>query len=74
MCGNIGKIHSQGHKVAFAFLQTASVGSPDLSKDETAAIREKEARASAQIINADFFWLGTLMNFYLTAKRLGSLY
>lgn len=56
--GTLAKYSSQGHKVAIAISTNGEVGSPDLSKDETAAIREKEARASAQIINADFFWLG----------------
>lgn len=34
------------------------VGFPTLSRDQIAAVREKEARASAAILDASFFWLG----------------
>jgi LmbE family N-acetylglucosaminyl deacetylase len=56
--GTLAKYKAQGHEVAIAVMTRGDVGSPTLSRDEIAAIREKEARTSAAIIGAEFFWLG----------------
>jgi LmbE family N-acetylglucosaminyl deacetylase len=56
--GTLAKYRAKGHDVAIAVMTRGDVGSPSLSRDEIAAIREKEARAAAAIINAEFFWLG----------------
>ena len=59
MCaGTLAKYSSEGHKVAIAISTNGEVGSPDLSKNEIASIRQAEAKKSAKIIGADFFWLG----------------
>lgn len=56
--GTLAKYKAQGHEVAIAVMTRGDVGSPTLSRDEIAAIREKEARTSAAIIGAEFYWLG----------------
>ncbi|HPO16233.1 MAG TPA: PIG-L family deacetylase [Candidatus Hydrogenedentes bacterium] len=56
--GTLAKYANQGHAVAIAVATNGEVGSPTLSKEEIAAIREQEARKAAAIINADFYWLG----------------
>ena len=56
--GTLAKYKAQGHEVAIAVMTRGDVGSPTLSRDEIAAVREKEARASAAILRAEFFWLG----------------
>lgn len=56
--GTLAKYKAQGHDVAMAVMTRGDVGSPTLSRDEIAAVREKEARRSAAIIKAEFFWLG----------------
>lgn len=56
--GTLAKYHQAGHTVAMAVSTNGEVGSPDLSKAKIAAIREREARASAALIGAEFFWMG----------------
>lgn len=56
--GTLAKYARQGHAVAMAVATNGEVGSPALPPAQIAAIREKEARASAALINAEFFWLG----------------
>lgn len=58
-CGGIlAKYKAQGHDVGVAVMTRGDVGSPTLSREEIAAVREKEARAASAIIGAEFFWLG----------------
>jgi LmbE family N-acetylglucosaminyl deacetylase len=56
--GTLAKYAAQGHDVAIVVMTRGDVGSPTLSRDQIAVVREKEARASADIIGAAFFWLG----------------
>lgn len=56
--GTLAKYASQGHDVAIAYVTNGNVGSPTLSLAETAATREREARASCAVIGAKCFWMG----------------
>lgn len=56
--GTLAKYARQGHDVAIAVATNGDVGSPTLPPEEIAAIREREARKSAAIIGAEFYWLG----------------
>ena len=56
--GTLAKYRAAGHEVAMAVVTSGNVGSPTLSRSEIAAAREREARASAAVIGAEFFWLG----------------
>ncbi len=56
--GTLAKYKAQGHEVGIAVMTRGDVGSPTLSREEIAAVREKEARASAAVIGAAFFWAG----------------
>ncbi len=56
--GTLAKYKAQGHDVGIAVMTRGDVGSPTLSREEIAAVREKEARGSAAILGAEFFWLG----------------
>jgi LmbE family N-acetylglucosaminyl deacetylase len=56
--GTLAKYAAQGHDVAIAVVTRGDVGSPTLSREEIAAVREQEARNAAAIIGARFFWLG----------------
>src|SRR5512147_2177547 len=56
--GTLAKYKAQGHDVGVAVMTRGDVGSPTLSREEIAAVREKEARAASAIIGAEFFWLG----------------
>lgn len=59
MCGGtLAKYKAQGHEVAIATLTRGDVGSPTLSRDEIAAVREQEARNAAAVIGAELFWMG----------------
>ena len=56
--GTLAKYKAQGHDVGMAVMTRGDVGSPTRDRDEIAAVREREARKSAAIIGAEFFWLG----------------
>jgi len=56
--GTLAKYAQAGHEVAIAISTNGEVGSPTHSKTEIAAIREREARASAAVIGAEFYWMG----------------
>ena len=50
--GTLAKYKRQGHAVAMAVATNGEVGSPTLSKSEIAAVRRREAEASAAVIGA----------------------
>ncbi len=56
--GTLAKYAQAGHEVAIAISTNGEVGSPNHTKAEIAAIREREARSSAAVIGAEFFWMG----------------
>jgi LmbE family N-acetylglucosaminyl deacetylase len=56
--GTLAKYARAGHQVAMAISTNGEVGSPTLSKGAIAAVREVEAKASAEMIGAQFFWMG----------------
>lgn len=56
--GTLAKYQSQGHTIGMAVMTRGDVGSPTLSREEIARIREGEARDAAELIGAEFFWLG----------------
>src|SRR5262245_1703278 len=56
--GTLAKYKRLGHEVAMAIATNGEVGSSTLPKAEIAAIRKKEAAASAAVIGAEFHWLG----------------
>jgi len=56
--GTLAKYKRLGHQVAIAVATNGEAGSPSLSREEIAAVREQEARASAAVIGAEFYWLG----------------
>lgn len=56
--GTLTKYKANGHEVAMVCVTNGEVGSTELTKREIAVVREEEARKSAKIIGAEFFWLG----------------
>ena len=56
--GTLAKYKDQGHDVAIVCVTNGEVGSPVLAKEEIAAVRKKEAKNSADVIGAEFFWMG----------------
>lgn len=56
--GTLAKYSAAGNSVAIVVATNGEVGSPTLKKKEIAAVREDEARKSANKISAGFFWLG----------------
>jgi LmbE family N-acetylglucosaminyl deacetylase len=56
--GTIAKCVARGDRVTMAVATNGNVGSPTVSREEIARIREGEARAAAQVLGAsDFIWL-----------------
>ena len=68
--GTLAKYHQAGHEVAIAISTNGEVGSANLKKPEIAAIREKEARASADLISAEFFWMGYPDEFLFNSREV----
>jgi len=56
--GTLAKYKAQGHEIAITVMTRGDVGSATLSREDTAALREKEARTAAGVIGAAFFWMG----------------
>lgn len=56
--GTLAKYKAQGHDVAITLVTNGNVGSPTMTREQTAAVREKEARAAAAVISAEFFAMG----------------
>lgn len=56
--GTLAKYAAQGHKVTMAIATNGDLGSTNLTKVQTAATREREARAAASIIGAELIWMG----------------
>src|SRR5690606_8505924 len=56
--GTLAKYAAMGHAVGIVTMTRGDVGSPALSRDEIAAVREQEARNAAALIGAELFWLG----------------
>jgi LmbE family N-acetylglucosaminyl deacetylase len=56
--GTLAKYKAQGHEVGFAVMTRGDIGSPSLTREEISSLRESEARRSAEILGAEFFWLG----------------
>jgi len=56
--GTLAKYKRQGHHVAIAIATNGEVGSSTHSKEQIAAIRKAEAKGSADIVGAEFYWMG----------------
>ena len=56
--GTLAKYAKAGHKVFMCSATNGNIGSATLSKEETAAVRLKEAQKSASIIGAEYICLG----------------
>ncbi|MFA6706658.1 MAG: PIG-L deacetylase family protein [Sphaerochaetaceae bacterium] len=64
--GTLAKYAAKGHKVAIVFITNGEVGSEIYGNEEIARIRKEEARASAAVIGAEFYWLGVRDEFLYT--------
>ena len=56
--GTLAKYREGGHDIGIVVMTRGDGGSPTLPRDEIAAVREREARESASILDAEFFWMG----------------
>lgn len=68
--GTLAKYSQMGHQIGIAISTNGEVGSPTLGKKEIAAIREKEARRSADKIGAEFIWMGYDDEFLFNTKEV----
>ena len=56
--GTLAKYAARGDQVIIAVATNGEVGSATLPKEEIADIRRREAQASANLIGAEFIWMG----------------
>ena len=68
--GTLAKYAEQGDEVAIVFVTNGEVGSATMDKKQTAATRKEEARASAAVIGAKFFWMGLQDEFLYTGEKV----
>src|ERR1700721_2913107 len=55
--GTLAKYAARGDRVIMAVATNGEVGSPTLAKSEIAEIRRGEAKASTDVIGAEFIWM-----------------
>jgi N-acetylglucosamine malate deacetylase 1 len=56
--GTLARYVQDGHHVTMCVATDGTAGHKKIKPKELGAIREREARAAAQVIGADFLWLG----------------
>lgn len=56
--GVLKLLKDRGYKIVIATLTAGQMGGCNMTMDETAEIREKEARAAASVLGADYYCLG----------------
>lgn len=56
--GTLAKYASNGHKIGIAIMTDGATGSSFIPPEQLVSVRKQEARRSAELIHADFFWLG----------------
>jgi LmbE family N-acetylglucosaminyl deacetylase len=56
--GTLAKMAKRGDQIFMCIATNGEIGSYNTSREETAAIRKKEAQASCDIIGAEMMWLG----------------
>lgn len=55
--GTLALYAQAGHKVFMAVATNGNVGSPDLKREEIAAVRKAEQQASCDLIGAEMIWM-----------------
>ena len=55
--GTLARYAARGDRVTMAVATNGDVGSATLPRAEIAAVRRREAEASARVIGAEFFWM-----------------
>ena len=58
MAGTLAKYAARGDEVYMCVATNGEIGSYGMSREEIAAMRRKEAQASADVIGAHLIWLG----------------
>lgn len=56
--GTLAKYAAKGHKVVMVTVTNGEIGSRDLPPEEISKIRKKEGEAAAQVIGAEYVWMG----------------
>lgn len=56
--GTLAKYAAAGHAIGMAIVTDGATGSSTIPADELVQIRKSEAQASANVIGAQFYWLG----------------
>jgi len=68
--GTLAKYSDAGYETAIVFTTNGEVGSAEMDKKQTAAVRREEARASAGVIGAEFFWLDYQDEFLFNTEKV----
>ena len=67
--GTLAKYKDQGHNVCIAIATNGNAGNIKFKPTELAMVRERESREAAQVIGAEFIWLGIEDEFLLNNKE-----
>ena len=68
--GTLAKYAERGDNVSIAIATNGEVGSPTMTKEETAKTRQSEAKNAAELIDAELFWLGFPDEFLTDSKEV----
>lgn len=68
--GTLAKYAARGDQVFIAVSTNGEVGSPTMTKEETASIRLQEAENSAAKIGAELIWMGFQDEFLIDSKEV----
>ena len=68
--GTLKLLKDKGYKIVIATLTAGQMGGCNMSMEETAQVREKEAKNAASVLDADYYCLGGEDGFLLDSKEM----
>ncbi len=68
--GTLAKYAARGDEVFITISTNGEVGSPTMTKAETAAVRKREAQAAAKLIGAELIWMGFPDEFLIDSREV----
>ena len=68
--GVLGLLRDRGYRIVIATLTAGNMGGCDMTMEETAKIREDEARMAASVLDADYYCLGETDGFLIDTMEV----
>jgi len=68
--GTLKLLKEKGYNIIIATLTAGQMGGCDMSMEETASVREREAKKAAAVLDADYYCLGGEDGFLMDSKEM----